>query len=136
MLDLQSQISRFPVQSDSETTFVAEMHSFLCSLAGLVLLSSTGAASWPTSGNAAASSEPDLKLALVARQDVAGTVLIGDLRNGATTPVGFSIANILSGSEEAQTTAGGYAPPKLGTDSCATDECKTSYQSRMRNTSC
>jgi hypothetical protein len=41
--------------------------------------------------------------------------LIGDLKNGATSSVGQSIANILVGDESAQSSTASYFPPILGT---------------------
>jgi hypothetical protein len=49
--------------------------------------------------------------------------LIGDLLNGATTPVGRSISNILIGSESAQSSVSAYLPPILGTPACKKDTC-------------
>jgi hypothetical protein len=49
--------------------------------------------------------------------------LIGDLKAGATTPVGQSIANILTGVESGQSAVAGYLPPLLGTAACKKDTC-------------
>ncbi|KAF2199859.1 heme peroxidase [Delitschia confertaspora ATCC 74209] len=50
-------------------------------------------------------------------------VLIGDLKEGITTPVGQIIANILLKTESAQSQVTGYLPPLLGTDKCKKDTC-------------
>ncbi|OMP82656.1 Manganese peroxidase 1 [Diplodia seriata] len=50
--------------------------------------------------------------------------MIGDLATvGATTPVGTSIYNILTGAESGETQAAGYIPPLFGTKACKKDTC-------------
>lgn len=56
--------------------------------------------------------------------DVHNTRLIGDLVNGATTPVGKSVLNILLGNEKAESKPNGYrAPGALNSKRCRADEC-------------
>lgn len=51
-------------------------------------------------------------------------VLIGDIKDGGTTPVGKSIANILLTTESGQSSVGGYKiPGQLGTPKCKADTC-------------
>ncbi|XPS73442.1 Manganese peroxidase [Ascochyta lentis] len=51
-------------------------------------------------------------------------VLIGDIKNGGTTPVGKAIANILLETESGQSNVGGYQiPGQLGTPKCKADTC-------------
>ena len=53
--------------------------------------------------------------------------MIGDLRQGATTPVGQSIRNILLRTESAEGTNSRYSVPALlGTAKCKADTCKPS----------
>jgi hypothetical protein len=49
--------------------------------------------------------------------------LLGDLITGITTPIGQTIANILTGAESGQSAAAGYTPPLLGTAACKKDTC-------------
>jgi hypothetical protein len=58
--------------------------------------------------------------------DVENVEMIGDLRNGATTPVGNSIMNILLGREKAETRfERAYRPPgSLKSKACKADTCK------------
>ncbi|KAJ4335420.1 hypothetical protein N0V95_008899 [Ascochyta clinopodiicola] len=51
-------------------------------------------------------------------------VLIGDIKDGGTTPVGKTIANILLEKESGQSSVGGYQiPGQLGTAKCKADTC-------------
>ncbi|KAF2111711.1 heme peroxidase [Lophiotrema nucula] len=50
-------------------------------------------------------------------------VLIGDLMDGGTTPVGKTIARILMKTEQGQSLEAGYKPPLLGTQACKKDTC-------------
>jgi hypothetical protein len=49
--------------------------------------------------------------------------LLGDLNTGITTPIGQTIANILTGVESGQSSTAGYTPPLLGTAACKKDTC-------------
>jgi len=49
--------------------------------------------------------------------------LLGDLNTAITTPVGQSVANILTGAESGQSSVAGYVPPILGTSACKKDTC-------------
>ncbi|OCL03786.1 class II peroxidase [Glonium stellatum] len=77
---------------------------------------------WPAMGNTA----QDLTRRLAQDTNNDGDtrpVLIGDLKNGITTPVGQSIANILLRTESAQSSVAGYTPPRLGSADCKADTC-------------
>lgn len=63
--------------------------------------------------------------------DVHNTRLIGDLVNGATTPVGNIILNILLGKEKAESKYNGYrAPGILKSKLCQADKCEFSPRPR------
>ncbi|KAF2837935.1 class II peroxidase, partial [Patellaria atrata CBS 101060] len=49
--------------------------------------------------------------------------LIGDLVNGATTPVGRSVTNILQGTESAESHEAGYRPAPFMSRACRKDTC-------------
>ncbi|KJX94219.1 ligninase h2 precursor like protein [Zymoseptoria brevis] len=56
--------------------------------------------------------------------DIHNTRLIGDLVNGATTPVGKSVLNILLGNAKAESEPNGYrAPGPLNSKRCRADTC-------------
>jgi hypothetical protein len=58
------------------------------------------------------------------RQDDGTRVLIGDVKDGGTTAVGKSIANIILDNESGQSSEAGYKPPGLlGSSKCAADTC-------------
>ncbi|KAL1306426.1 hypothetical protein AAFC00_005126 [Neodothiora populina] len=49
--------------------------------------------------------------------------LIGDLKQGITSPTGQTIANILLGNEPGESNVAGYKPALLGTAACKADTC-------------
>lgn len=49
--------------------------------------------------------------------------LLGDLNKGITTPMGQTIANVLTGVESGQSGVAGYVPPLIGTAACKKDTC-------------
>lgn len=49
--------------------------------------------------------------------------LLGDLNKGITTPIGQTIANVLTGVESGQSAVADYTPPLLGTAACKKDTC-------------
>lgn len=63
--------------------------------------------------------------------------MIGDLKQGATTPVGQSIQNILLRTESAEGTRSRYTPPGLlNSKKCKADTCKTPLSDCPSKTCC
>lgn len=66
--------------------------------------------------------EPDIPE--IENEDEVNNRMIGDLKNGATTPVGQSIQNILLGTETAEGSNSRYTPPGLlNSAKCKADTC-------------
>jgi len=58
------------------------------------------------------------------RQGGESRVLIGDIKDGGTTAVGKSVANIILDNESGQSSEAGYNPPGLlGSSKCVADTC-------------
>ncbi|KAF3011079.1 hypothetical protein E8E13_011220 [Curvularia kusanoi] len=56
--------------------------------------------------------------------DAADTILIGDIKDGGSTPVGQAIARIITEQESGQSSVGGYQiPGQLGSAKCKADTC-------------